>query len=145
MDSTRWERGRAEPTYESSGPSRPPRPLTMWHVAQRAAPKNSVSPCLGSPVAAAAATGDPKHGETLFFGAARCATCHIVSGRGGRLGPELSYVGSARPRSHLVESIREPNRQLTESPSGGVYDTVTAVTRDGKTIVGVPMNEDTFS
>ena len=25
------------------------------------------------------------------------------------------------------------------------YDTVTALTRDGKTVVGVPMNEDTFT
>jgi putative heme-binding domain-containing protein len=39
---------------------------------------------------------------------------------------------------------------LTENHSFGDgatlnYDTVTAVTREGKTIVGVPMNEDTFT
>src|SRR5438270_2709864 len=33
--------------------------------------------------------GDRTRGEALFFGAARCSTCHIVDGRGGRLGPEL--------------------------------------------------------
>jgi hypothetical protein len=27
----------------------------------------------------------------------------------------------------------------------GMYDTVIAVTRDGKTITGIPMNEDTFT
>src|SRR5262249_34045016 len=62
----------------------------------------------------------------------------------------LTYVGSARPRAYLVESIREPNRQLTENYSMGGpaalnYDVVIAVTRDGKTIVGVPMNEDTYT
>ena len=94
--------------------------------------------------------GDAKHGESLFFGSARCSSCHIANGRGGRLGPELSYVGSSRPRSYLVESIREPDRQITENTSIGgsgmqMYDTATAVTRDGKRIVGVPMNEDTFT
>jgi cytochrome c oxidase cbb3-type subunit 3 len=95
------------------------------------------------------ATGDQARGETLFFGTARCSTCHIVNGRGGRLGPELSTVGSARSRAYLVESIRQPAKQLTQIRAFGgdglKYDTVTAVTADGRTIVGVPMNEDTFT
>jgi len=98
----------------------------------------------------AAPIGDPRHGEALFFGSARCSTCHIVNGRGGRLGPELSQVGSARSRTYLIESIREPNKQLTENRNMDAYvslnyDTVTAVTRDGTTIVGVPVDEDTFT
>jgi putative heme-binding domain-containing protein len=99
---------------------------------------------------APAAVGDQSLGEALFFGTARCSTCHIVNGRGGRLGPELSTVGSARSRAYLVESIRQPARQLTHNRAFGddvtlKYDTVTAVTADGRTIVGVPMNEDTFT
>jgi len=47
----------------------------------------------------AAPVGDQARGETLFFGTARCSTCHMVNGRGGRLGPELTTVGSARSRS----------------------------------------------
>jgi len=99
---------------------------------------------------AASAAGDPMRGEALFFGTAGCSSCHIVNGRGGRLGPELSTVGSARSRAYLVESIREPGRQLTQNRAFGdsislKYDTVTAVTSDGRTIVGVPMNEDTFT
>jgi putative heme-binding domain-containing protein len=95
-------------------------------------------------------TGDAARGETLFVGSGRCSSCHFVKGRGGRVGPELSTVGSARSRAYLVESIREPARSLTEhdGPSeDGVrrYDTVTAVTGDGRTIVGVAMNEDTFT
>jgi putative heme-binding domain-containing protein len=98
---------------------------------------------------AAATAGDRARGETLFAGASRCSSCHMVNGRGGLLGPELSRVGSARSRAYLVESIREPNRRLTQNQNfGGAtlkYDTVTAVTGDGRTIVGVPMNEDTFT
>jgi len=97
----------------------------------------------------AAPVGDRARGETLFFSTARCSTCHIVGGRGGRLGPELTTVGSARSRAYLVDSIRQPAKQLTEIRSLGSdslkYDTVTAVTSDGQTIVGVPMNEDTFT
>jgi cytochrome c oxidase cbb3-type subunit III len=98
----------------------------------------------------APAIGDPARGEALFFGTARCSSCHMVRGRGGRLGPELSTVGSARSRAYLLESIRQPAKQLTENRVFGdgvtlKYDTVTAVTADGRTIVGVPMNEDTFT
>ena len=57
--------------------------------------------------------GDPKRGEALFFGAARCSTCHIVNGRGGLLGPELSTIGSARSRAYLIESVRaDPERHI---------------------------------
>lgn len=93
--------------------------------------------------------GDRARGETLFFGTGRCSSCHIVNGRGGRLGPELSRVGSARSRAYLLESIREPNRRLTQNANFGSatlkFNTVTAVTSDGRTVVGVPMNEDTFT
>jgi len=124
------------------GTAMPPNALTADEIWQLVAYLRT----LQQPVAAAA--GDHTRGEALFFGAARCSTCHIVNGRGGRLGPELSTVGSARSRAYIVESIREPNRHLTQNRAFGdslKYDTVTAVTADGRTIVGVPMNEDTFT
>jgi cytochrome c oxidase cbb3-type subunit 3 len=99
---------------------------------------------------AAPPTGNATHGETLFFGATRCSSCHIVKGRGGRLGPELTTVGSSRSRAYIIESIREPGKSLTENRALGgdgslKYDTVTLVTADGTTVVGVAMNEDTFT
>ena len=98
----------------------------------------------------AAAKGDARRGESLFSGAStRCSTCHIVNGRGGRLGPELTTVGSARSRAYILESIREPGKNLSEIRGLGEatmkFDTVTLETADGRTIVGVPMNEDTFT
>jgi cytochrome c oxidase cbb3-type subunit III len=99
--------------------------------------------------APAAAKGDVGRGESLFAGTARCASCHIVNGRGGRLGPELTTVGSARSRAYIVESIREPGKHLSEIRGLGEatlkFDTVSLTTADGRTIVGVPMNEDTFT
>ena len=99
--------------------------------------------------APAPARGDARKGETLFTDSLRCGSCHIVNGRGGRLGPELTTVGSARSRAYIVESIREPNRRLTGIRGLGEasqkYDTVTLTMADGQTMVGVPLNEDTFS
>ena len=50
-------------------------------------------------------SGDRMKGEQLFFASAGCSQCHMVKGKGGRLGPELSRVGAARSESYL-ESIR---------------------------------------
>jgi cytochrome c oxidase cbb3-type subunit III len=126
------------------GTAMPPNQLTEEEIWQIIAYLRT----LQQPVANA--TGDARRGETLFFGTTRCSSCHMVNGRGGRIGPELSTVGSARSRAYIIESIREPARHLSENRSfgGGAtlkYDTVTLVTADGTTIVGVPMNEDTFT
>jgi putative heme-binding domain-containing protein len=97
--------------------------------------------------------GDLAAGERLFFGQGACAQCHMVKGRGGLLGPDLTRVGAARSAAYLTESIREPDKDLSLAMSDpnnhyGIpaqYDTVTAVTKDGERIVGVAENEDAFS
>lgn len=97
--------------------------------------------------------GDPAKGEKVFTGTGGCATCHMVNGRGGLLGPDLSRVGAARSADYLVESIREPDKELSDGmldPNNHyglplVYDTVTVVLKNGEKVVGVAKNEDTFS
>jgi putative heme-binding domain-containing protein len=108
----------------------------------------SVSAGTKTPVA-----GDLAQGERLFFGKEACAQCHMVKGRGGRLGPDLTRVGAARSVSYLTESIREPDKDLSLAMSDpnnhyGIpaeYDTVTAVTLAGERVIGVAKNEDAFS
>jgi putative heme-binding domain-containing protein len=126
------------------GTAMPPNKLTEEEIWQIVTYLRTVQQPLAPP------TGDARRGETLFFGATRCSSCHIVNGRGGRLGPELTTVGSARARAYIIESIRDPGRHLSENRAFGSdatlkYDTVTLVTADGATVVGVPMNEDTFT
>jgi cytochrome c oxidase cbb3-type subunit 3 len=84
--------------------------------------------------------GNAQHGKTLFHGAAACAKCHMAQGKGGRLGPDLTAVGSSRSLESIVESIRNPNGQLADG-----YQTVTVVTADGQQRKGFVMNEDRFS
>jgi putative heme-binding domain-containing protein len=106
-----------------------------------------------SPVSAARAAGNRIRGEQIFWGNGACSTCHMVSGKGGGLGPDLTRVGAARAKSYLIDSIREPSKDLADgmvdpnNENGNVlvYDTVTVVTRTGQRISGLAKNEDTFS
>ena len=65
--------------------------------------------------AAEPVTGDSAAGEQLFFGTAECSRCHMVSGRGGRLGPDLSQIRNERKPSELRKAIENPDETLRES------------------------------
>ena len=99
----------------------------------------------------AKSSGDAAHGKALFYGDANCSLCHMVAGKGGRLGPELTFVGTSRTREALIDSVRNPSRRLawglTESTKEfpQEYESTTAVTADGKEIKGVTLNEDSFT
>jgi len=101
--------------------------------------------------APAQSRGNVAHGKDLFYGDANCSLCHMVEGKGGRVGPDLSSVGGSRTREALIDSVRNPSRRLawglTESTKefAQEYETITVVTADGKEIKGVALNEDNFS
>src|SRR5713226_8207113 len=41
-------------------------------------------------------TGNAARGKELFSGSAACASCHMMEGKGGRLGPDLTATGTSR-------------------------------------------------
>lgn len=84
--------------------------------------------------------GNAQAGETLYLGKAGCAGCHMVNGKGGRLGPDLTRIGVARSRTALEREIRNASEYI---PQG--YEPVTVVMRDGRQIKGARRNEDSFS
>jgi putative heme-binding domain-containing protein len=98
------------------------------------------------------AVGDKIRGEE-FFVSKGCQVCHMVKGKGGLLGPDLSRVGASRSLAYLADSIREPDKDLSlgmidptsEFGPPPVLGTVTVVTANGERIVGVAKNEDSFS
>ena len=102
-----------------------------------------------SAASAAPIKGDREAGKRIFFGSGICSQCHMVNGKGGRLGPDLSRIGAARRTQQLAESIRDPNKEITmRNPLQEVtlgYQTVRVVTNDGRRITGVRRNEDIFS
>ena len=87
-----------------------------------------------------AVTGDREAGRQLFWDKGKCGQCHMIDGRGGRLGPDLSSVGRKRSLAYLKESILDPNADVTPG-----FNTITVVTKDRKTIVGVQRGFDDFS
>ena len=95
--------------------------------------------------------GNAEHGKELFYGTAGCATCHMIDGKGGRLGPDLSSVGGSRSPEYLVESLRNPSRRLAQGIFEAMkefpteYESVTVTTADGTKYIGVVLNEDQFT
>ena len=101
--------------------------------------------------ASAVATGDAAHGKELFYGSAACFTCHMVNGKGGRFGPDLSSTGASRSLEYLTESVRAPSRRLAQGISEALkdfsqeYETAKVVREDGTKFQGVILNEDSFT
>src|SRR5712671_7459853 len=60
------------------------------------------------------ATGNAAHGKELFSGSAACASCHMIEGKGGRLGPDLTATSSARSVDYIVDSVRNPSHRLAQ-------------------------------
>jgi putative heme-binding domain-containing protein len=84
--------------------------------------------------------GDPKRGKELFFGKAECSTCHMISGEGGFLGPDLSsYAATAEPTA-----IREQIAKTQRTPAFS-YRPAVLTTADGERLEGLIRNEDNFS
>ena len=101
--------------------------------------------------ASAQPAGNAVHGKELFNGAAGCSTCHMIHGKGGRLGPDLTSVGASRSTEYLVESLRNPSRRLAQGIFEAMkefpqeYVSVSVVTADGTKLSGVVLNEDQFT
>ncbi len=63
--------------------------------------------------------GDPDRGRRVFYSSASlCATCHVVGGRGGDLGPDLSNVGKSKDRKGLISSILVPSEEMSPEWQG---------------------------
>src|SRR3989337_3681578 len=44
----------------------------------------------------------------LLFRNNNCIVCHAIQGKGGSVGPNLTYVGRRRSRSYIIEQIINP-------------------------------------
>ena len=95
--------------------------------------------------------GDAKTGEMIYFGKAFCSNCHMINGQGGRLGPDLTRIGTMRSINDLIESIRKPSSNFRNRTIMGLnrpwdgYSPVTLLTKAGRRITGAIRNEDTFT
>lgn len=84
--------------------------------------------------------GDPEAGKALYYGKAGCSNCHMIRGKGGALGPDLSNAGLQNYVLQLREGVLEPNKRITPG-----FDPVRVVTDSGETIEGVAKNYTNYS
>ena len=82
--------------------------------------------------------GDAAAGERFFAGKGNCASCHMVRGRGGVLGPDLSNIGRDRTAAQIEQALRDPGHRqrcrqaaAARSGRGASYHAVTVRLRNG--------------
>ena len=101
----------------------------------------------------APALGDAARGETIFWGKGECGNCHMVRGKGGVLGPELSAIADLRKTASIVDALTNENYKV-QGDGGAIprelkppndYRVVRVFMPDGHTIRGVLKNEDSVS
>ena len=90
--------------------------------------------------AATVKTGDAARGRAVFSGKGACTTCHRVGATGSLAGPNLSDVGSTRSAGSMQRSLLDPASQMMP-----INRPVRVVTKDGATVTGRRLNEDTYS
>ena len=88
--------------------------------------------------AALAGKGNAGRGRRLFFNLERsqCLACHQLGDQGRRIGPELTGVGGRFSRIYLIESILDPNVNVTPG-----FKTLVVTRNDGTSLMGVKVSE----
>ena len=81
-----------------------------------------------------AAEGVPKKGETIF--AQRCVGCHLMFGKGGRIGPDLTSYQRTDLDSMLLGVIA-PSAEIREG-----YENSVVKTKDGSVYTGFLVDQD---
>jgi putative heme-binding domain-containing protein len=82
--------------------------------------------------------GNAERGSALYQSSG-CASCHVVEGHGGVIGPVLTEIGAQRGPAYLRESLIKP---AASHPPG--YLVVRAVPASGAEVRGIRVNEDVF-
>lgn len=76
--------------------------------------------------------GDPELGESVYRRTAlSCQTCHATGGAGGRIGPDLSSLGTSSPVETIIRSILYPNQSIKEG-----FELKKVVKNDGSEVLG---------
>jgi len=83
--------------------------------------------------------GNAAAGESFFFGKGNCASCHLVKGRGGVLGPDLSNLGRETRLARIELAMRDPG--ALGAPG---YKLVSVRLRSGQIIRGLAKNESNY-
>jgi len=84
--------------------------------------------------------GDASRGRAVFEGKGACTSCHRVGPLGSRVAPNLTEIGSTRSAGSIQRSLVDPTSQMMP-----INRPVRVVTKDGTTVSGRRLNEDTYT
>jgi putative heme-binding domain-containing protein len=100
-------------------------------------PRPETTPRAGSPLPPQFAGGNRVRGETVFHGEkARCGACHLVRGKGARIGPDLSNLVH-RDATSVLRDITEPSAAINPD-----YVPYKLLLHDGRALTGLVRAED---
>ena len=82
--------------------------------------------------------GDAKRGRAIYLNTAvlACASCHILEGIGGKVGPDLTRVWETMTLEKIIESMVEPSKEIKEG-----FTSYKAVTLAGLSHTGLKLSE----
>jgi PQQ-dependent dehydrogenase (methanol/ethanol family) len=92
-----------------------------------------------NPARDSALPGDAAAGEAFFFGNGGCAACHMIGGRGGVTGPDLTNAGTELTLAELEQALLHPGVRHERG-----YRPVSVRLRSGGTIRGLLRNETLY-
>jgi len=95
-------------------------------------------------VAASSVAGNEAKGRAVYDDMG-CESCHIVNGVGGVNGPELSSIGSRRSPAYLRRALLDPSADSPRERNYQLFALVNALPRNGPAVLGVRVNEDTYT
>ena len=87
-----------------------------------------------------AANGDAARGRGIVEGKGGCLSCHTIGVNGLHAGPALSDIGAVRRSADLMTSLVNPSAEVRPENRS-----IRVVTKDGRTVSGRFLNQDTFS
>jgi len=95
---------------------------------------------LSQPAIVSGVKGDAAAGREIYFNKGGCAACHMIRGKGGFPGPDLSDIGATRTVRRLREAVLEPNARVRPG-----FRAVRVTTSDGREIQGVAKSYTNYS
>ncbi len=94
---------------------------------------------LSTPAFLVPIAGDANAGRQIYE-KEKCASCHMIVGHGGFLGPDLTDIAALRTVKQLRESIVSPKAMLTDGFAG-----VSVTLKNGERISGIAKNYSNYA